>query len=78
MTKLRIQAQHLQPGDIVGSGEVVLYCGVGYRTFRGKVEIYLGKNQTSRYCLWYKYTMISVERANERTALNNSAASKLD
>lgn len=67
MTKLRIQAQHLQPGDIVGSGEKVVYCCAGVRTPKGKVDIKLVKYQNSdheyfRTNQWGKYTMINVER----------------
>lgn len=57
--KLKIQAQHLQPGDIVGSGEII----------KGVVanSIYLPKSKVNvitdkRSCHWGKYTMINVER----------------
>lgn len=62
MTKLRIQAQHLQPGDIVGSGEVVYGVGAGTRTPKGKVEVGLDSKTDTRTALWGKYTMINVER----------------
>lgn len=64
--KLKVQAQHLQPGDIVGSGERVYCTSSGITTPKGKIEVYLAKPQsannydTMRY--WGKYTMINVER----------------
>lgn len=60
--KLRVQAQHLQPGDIVGSGEVVK--AVTIRSLRmpsNKVAVTLFKNN-QRTVQWGKYTMINVER----------------
>lgn len=57
--KLKVQAQHLQPGDIVGSGEVVK--GVYIHSTKwpsNKVCVEVGK----RAVLWGKYTMINVER----------------
>lgn len=66
MTKLKIQAQHLQPGDIVGSGEKIYCTSAGISTPKGKVEVYLAKlNSRSgwdRMSHWGKYTMINVER----------------
>ena len=72
--KLKVQAQHLQPGDIVGSGEKVYCTSVGISTPKGKVEVYLkNKNDIGelgqvkhwdRMSLWGKYTEINVERAN--------------
>lgn len=65
--KLKIQAQHLQPGDIVGSGEkVVTVIRQSITLSSSKVAVYLAKpNETaaSRGCQWGKYTMIGVERA---------------
>lgn len=60
--KLRVQAQHLQPGDIVGSGEVVK--AVTIRSLRmpsNKVAVTLFKNN-QRTVQWGKYTVIPVER----------------
>lgn len=62
--KTRVQAQHLQPGDIVGSGEVVS------RVIRNAISlpsnkcyVYLvGKHVELRISTWGKYTMINVER----------------
>jgi len=64
MAKLRVQAQHLQPGDIVGSGEKVRYvANAGISIPKGKCEVALEKPFGSvRSVLWGKYTMIGVER----------------
>lgn len=60
--KLKVQAQHLQPGDIVGSGEVVRQVIVNSIQFpSNKVKVTLFKNN-QRTVLWGKYTMINVER----------------
>lgn len=63
--KLKVQAQHLQPGDIVGSGEIVQ-------------QVIIASTQwPSNKCLvrldgfdrlWGKYTMINVERADANLA----------
>ena len=62
--KLRVQAQHLQVGDIVGSGEVVKSITVNSTQWpSNKICVYLSKNDKgSRAILWGKYTMINVER----------------
>ena len=66
--KLKVQAQHLQPGDIVGSGERVT--GITINSINwpsNKVLIGLQKNNVNkdtRGVLWGKYTMINVERAD--------------
>lgn len=72
--KLKVQAQHLQAGDIVGSGEKVEYVGRGAWTPAHQVDVVLSaleysknrkieligrKNRSAR---WGKYTMINVER----------------
>ena len=57
--KIKVQAQHLQPGDIVGSGEKVIAVSSGAYTPKGKVEVRLD----CRNCHWGKYTQITVERA---------------
>lgn len=68
--KLKVQAQHLQPGDIVGSGEKV------HSVIRNTVSLpsnkcvvylhkkspVLGLEPELRICHWGKYTMIGVER----------------
>lgn len=60
--KLKIQAQHLQPGDIVGSGEKIVHVSAGVRTPKGKVDVLLKNGEASRWSQWGKYTMIGVER----------------
>lgn len=69
--KLRIQAQHLQPGDIVGSGEIVSSVQAGVSTSKGKIKVYSKKINSviilpiihwDRISYWNKYTMINVER----------------
>lgn len=61
--KLKVQAQHLQPGDIVGSGEKVVWSGQSISTPKGKCDVILEKNDYRRKSYWGKYTMINVERA---------------
>jgi len=66
--KLRVQAQHLQIGDIVGSGETVI--GVTIRSLRmpsNKVAVTLKKNGHQRTVQWGKYTQIGVERTANAT-----------
>lgn len=58
--KIKVQAQHLRPGDIVGSGEKVIAVSSGAYTPKGKVEVRLD----CRNCHWGKYTQITVERAD--------------
>jgi hypothetical protein len=71
MAKTRVQAQHLKPGDIVGSGEEV--SGVTLNSIdwpSNKVCVSLFRhnptsaegNVAKRNVLWGKYTMITVER----------------
>jgi hypothetical protein len=58
--KLKVQAQHLQPGDIVGSGEVVIVrSSISWPS--NKVKVVLG-NGSSRHPIWGKHTLINVER----------------
>ncbi len=60
--KLKVQAQHLQPGDIVGSGEKVIQIIVrSLRMPSNKVAVTLVKNN-QRTVQWGKYTEINVER----------------
>lgn len=60
--KVRIQAQHLQPGDIVGSGEVVTQVTIDSIHWSSKqVQVKLNP----RIAYWGKYTMINVERKEE-------------
>lgn len=70
--KIKVQAQHLQPGDVVGSGETVTQCydsGANppgkitvslRRTIRDKNGQSLGTKERSSY--WGKWTTINVER----------------
>lgn len=59
---IKVQAQHLQPGDIVGSGEVVRQIIINSINHpSSKVKVVLFKNN-QRTVLWGKYTMINVER----------------
>ena len=72
MTKLRVQAQHLQPGDIVGSGEKIVKTfipSILNKLARGKIGVELCKryDQSSligptRVTYWGKYTEIGVTR----------------
>jgi len=61
--KLKVQAQHLQPGDIVGSGEKIvrIYNSKGQSSC--KINVRLKKRDKERVSEWGKYTMINVERA---------------
>lgn len=68
--KIKVQAQHLMPGDIVGSGEKVT--GVTVRSLRmpsNKVAVTLKKDGHQRTVQWGKYTMIGVERETNLTPL---------
>lgn len=61
--KLKVQAQHLQPGDIVGSGEKVIQVIVNaLRMPSVKVAVTLKKDDKQRTVQWGKYTTIGVER----------------
>ena len=73
MAKLKVQAQHLQPGDIVGSGEKVssvILNSINWPSNKCKVSLYSGPNGAvrGRSVLWGKYTIINVERANAFTS----------
>lgn len=63
--KIKVQAQHMQPGDITtGSGERVMQIVVNSTTIpSNKVRVYLDKAGNKRCVIWGKYTQISVERA---------------
>lgn len=61
--KLKVQAQHLQLGDIVGSGEEVdniIINSIHWPSSKVMVEL-TGKKDRATY--WGKYTMINVERS---------------
>lgn len=64
--KLKVQAQHLQPGDVVGSGEVVHDTQInGVLVPTSKIFVALDKNGKRRVTTWGKYTMINVERVEK-------------
>lgn len=68
MAKTRVQAQHLQIGDIVGSGEKVI--DVVNRSLRmpsNKVAVTLKKDGRQRTVQWGRYTEIGVERMEKVT-----------
>lgn len=61
--KMKVQAQHLQPNDIVGSGEKVHCVQAGLYTPAGKIEVILSNGQhNARRAIWNKSTIINVER----------------
>lgn len=61
--KIKVQAQHLQPGDIVGSGEKVeAVRAAGLDLPKGKAMVVLSNEKGSRTSYWGKYTLIGVER----------------
>lgn len=68
MAKIKVQAQHLKPGDIVGSNEKVVrtfWPTIMDKTLRGKIGVQLTKDNEikSRVAYWGKYTVIGAERA---------------
>jgi len=63
--KLKVQAQHLQLGDIVGSGEIidrVTLNSIVWPSNKCMVTLHTKDEAESRSVLWGKYTMINVER----------------
>jgi len=61
--KTRVQAQHLQIGDIVGSGEKVTDIVRASINFPSSVVlVFLDKNGKRRSSRWNKRTEINVER----------------
>lgn len=64
--KLKVQAQHLQPGDVVGSGEKVKsVTKAAVKLPSNKVWVVLEKGPGCRGMQWGKYTLINVERAEK-------------
>lgn len=57
--KLKVQAQHLQPGDVVGSGEKIEAIFINSIHWPSN-KIYVRTSKRDTY--WGKYTMINVER----------------
>ena len=68
MIKIHTQAQHLQPGDVVGSGETIVSIQAGLRTPKGKVEVVLFRNGYSRLAFWSKHTFINAQRPEKANA----------
>lgn len=65
MPKIKVQAQHLQPGDIVGSGAIVTKLIVSSVHWpSNKVQVSLEKDNNKWSTYWGKYTMINVERSD--------------
>lgn len=61
--KIKVQAQHLQPGDIVGSGEVVFQITLNSTQWKAnKCYVALEKDGRARGVLWGKYTQITIDR----------------
>lgn len=64
--KLKVQAQHLQIGDITGSGESIKQITISSTQWpSSKVQVVLEKsepNYSLRSTYWGKYTEINVER----------------
>lgn len=61
----RVRARDLQPGDRIGSGEVVAARPqAGLRTPRGKVEVTLLKDGQARLGIWGASTLIGVKESN--------------
>lgn len=66
--KIKVQAQHLKPGDVVGSGEVVVHITVNaVKLPTNQVAVTLLKHGM-RAVLWGKYTMINVEREDAKAS----------
>ena len=66
--KTRVQAQYLQIGDIVGSGEKVIALTEGsLRMSSSKVAVTLKKDGRQRTVQWGKYMAIGVERITNDT-----------
>lgn len=68
MAKIKVQAQHLQPGDVVGSGEEVTATVLNSTRFpSSKVQVNLKKLEgmrsgNERTAYWGKHTIIVVDR----------------
>ena len=60
---MKVQAQHLQPGDVVGSGEAIKVIIINSTQWpTNKVMVVLTTGNKDRSTLWGKYTMINVKR----------------
>lgn len=62
VTKHKVPARALQPGDVTGSGETVERVSAGLRTPSGKVEVTLVKGSRRRLAMWGASTVINVAR----------------
>lgn len=61
---MKIQARALQPGDRLGSDELVVLVSAGVRTPSGKVEVVLTRGDGQRRrATWVAYTLINVVRS---------------
>jgi hypothetical protein len=60
MTKIKVPAYALQPGDKVGSGEVVSYVIINSINWRSNKCMVVFNGKYGR--IWGKYTQITVER----------------
>lgn len=66
--KEKVPARYMLPGDRTGSGETVVWVGIGVRTPRGKVEVLLENNGSRRLAIWGASTLINVRRAAKENA----------
>lgn len=64
LTKTKVAARYLLAGDRVGSGETIVWSGIGARTPRGKVEVILEKDGARRLAIWGASTTINVQRVS--------------
>jgi hypothetical protein len=59
----KVAARYLRPGDVVGSGETVVYTSAGAKTPRGKIGVLLQNvDGKRRSALWGASTTINVRR----------------
>jgi hypothetical protein len=58
----KVPARAMQPGDIVGSGEMIVCVQAGARTPRGRVEVVLEKDGRRRMSVWGAASLINVRR----------------
>jgi len=71
--KLRIQAQYMRIGDIVGSGErVVDIIRASIHFPSSKIMVALNNGVRNRISYWNKYTMINIDREDLPKANNAS------
>ena len=64
--KIKVQAQHLQSGDIVGSGELVAtVIRNSTKLPSNKIMVSLARVGGFRTAIWGKYTEINIERSEK-------------